>query len=121
MKKQLVKITALLLIILYVATSVSFAANDLKVQYYFSPGIMDDTNGEIVVDVNIRNFDAAVPNYYGDICGVTFGFEYKKDKFDIKTLDNGTVDITLDDETLIKNLSDVEITSEPGRVNITFI
>ena len=121
MKKQLVKITAFLLIILYVATSVSFAANDLKVQYYFSPGIMDDTNGEIVVDVNIRNFDAAVPNYYGDICGVTFGFEYKKDKFDIKTLDNGTVDITLDDETLIKNLSDVEITSEPGRVNITFI
>ena len=87
---------------------------------YFSPGIMNDTNGEIKVDVNMRNFDVAVSKSLGKVCAVTFSFEYDKQQFDILT-DEGLPKIILDNNTLVKNKDDIESKFDDNFITFTFM
>lgn len=123
MKKQLFKIASIFILFVYITSAVGFAVDsEFKVQVYFAPHIMNDVTGEIIVDVNLRNFDVSVPDYYGDMCAVTFGFEYATDKLDIKTNEDGSIQTIVDDTTLIKNKNDIEIkNSVDGRVMVSFM
>lgn len=90
-------------------------------QMYFSPQIMDVDTGEIVVDVNIRNVDAAIPNSLGEICGITAAWRYDAERFDIKAAEDGTLPVIIDDNTLIKSMSDVTMTRDDDRVSLVFL
>ena len=108
MIKRLKPIFAILLAITVLCSATVFAnAEQPKLQLYFSPGIMNDTNGEIKVDVNMRNFDVAVSKSLGKVCAVTFSFEYDKQQFNIMTEDN-LPKVILDDKSLVKNKADIE-------------
>lgn len=81
---------------------------------------MNDTNGEIKVDVNMRNFDVAVSKSLGKVCAVTFSFEYDKQQFDILT-DEGLPKIILDNNTLVKNKDDIESKFDDNFITFTFM
>ena len=93
-----------------------------KLQLYFSPHVMNDITGEITVDANIRNINVALAKHLGSICAVTFAFNFNREKFDIKTNDNG-VDVSLNEGAMVKSINDIEskIDSESENVTITFM
>ena len=98
------------LVVIFLLTSIPVGAeDDIKLQLYFSPHIMNDVTGEIVVDVNLQNKNLAVPSSYGDISGLIFGFEYDHEQFDIKRDESGKVEFIIDEKYLIKDKSMVEV------------
>lgn len=108
-------------IAMIICTASVFAVQEQpKLQLYFSPGIMNDTNGEIKVDVNMRNFDVAVSKSLGKVCAVIFSFEYDKQQFDILT-DEGLPKIILDNNTLVKNKDDIESKFDDNFITFTFM
>ena len=116
------KIMAVLTALLICASSkYAFAAPGVKLQLYFAPHIMNDITGEITVDVNVRNFDAAVPDYLGTMCGVTFSFEYDAEQFDIKNDKNGVPEVIVDENTMVASAADIESKSNTNRVTFTFM
>lgn len=121
MIKRLKPIFAILLAITVLCSATVFAnAEQPKLQLYFSPGIMNDTNGEIKVDVNMRNFDVAVSKSLGKVCAVTFSFEYDKQQFNIMTEDN-LPKVILDDKSLVKNKADIESKIEDNLITFTYM
>lgn len=118
------KVKALLAIML--AATVLFSATAManselpKLQLYFSPGIMNDTTGEIKVDVNMRNFGVAVQKSLGKVCAVTFSFEYDKQHFNILT-EEDQPKIVLDDTSLVKSKADIETKTDDNTVTFTFM
>lgn len=121
MIKRLKPIFAILLAITVLCSATVFAnAEQPKLQLYFSPGIMNDTNGEIKVDVNMRNFDVAVSKSLGKVCAVTFSFEYDKQQFNIMTEDN-LPKVILDDKSLVKNKADLESKIEDNSITFTYM
>ena len=81
---------------------------------------MNDTNGEIKVDVNMRNFDVAVSKSLGKVCAVTFSFEYDIQQFNIMTEDN-LPKVILDDKSLVKNKADIESKIEDNSITFTYM
>lgn len=121
MIKRLKPIFAILLAITVLCSATVFAnAEQPKLQLYFSPGIMNDTNGEIKVDVNMRNFDVAVSKSLGKVCAVTFSFEYDIQQFNIMTEDN-LPKVILDDKSLVKNKADIESKIEDNSITFTYM
>ena len=121
MIKRLKPIFAILLAITVLCSAtVSANAEQPKLQLYFSPGIMNDTNGEIKVDVNMRNFDVAVSKSLGKVCAVTFSFEYDIQQFNIMTEDN-LPKVILDDKSLVKNKADIESKIEDNSITFTYM
>ena len=121
MIKRLKPIFAILFAITILCSARVFAnAEQPKLQLYFSPGIMNDTNGEIKVDVNMRNFDVAVSKSLGKVCAVTFSFEYDKQQFNIMTEDN-LPKVILNDKSLIKNKADIESKIEDNSITFTYM
>ena len=121
MIKRLKPIFAILFAITTLCSASVFAnAEQPKLQLYFSPGIMNDTNGEIKVDVNMRNFDVAVSKSLGKVCAVTFSFEYDKQQFNIMTEDN-LPKVILDDKSLVKNKADIESKIEDNSITFTYM
>lgn len=120
------KVSKILFVVIILAITLSsftvFAQNDYRMQVYFAPSVMNDVTGDINVDMMLRNF-GAMPSHYGEICGMNIEFEYNSENFDIKTKEDGTLDIKSSDEYLIKTLSDVEtkVDKEKGRVSVTFL
>lgn len=123
MKKHLLKFLSILTIVVVVISTVAFAASDVKLQLYFYPHTMNDATGEILVDVMIKNFNLAVSDSYGDICGVTFEFEYNDEQFEIMKNESGDVEILIDENALVKSKTDIEceIAEESGRVVYSFM
>lgn len=116
-------LTGIISAVLMVSSCVTVGAEtESKLKLYFAPQIMDDQTGELVVDVDIRNYDIAVPKSLGAICAVTFSFEYDKNKFYIKTKDDAPMVMTGEDS-LVKSAGDIEssIDMEKGRISFTFI
>lgn len=121
MIKRLKPIFAILFAITILCSARIIAdAEQPKLQLYFSPGIMNDTNGEIKVDVNMRNFDVAVSKSLGKVCAVTFSFEYDKQQFNIMTEDN-LPKVILDDNSLVKNKADIESKIEDNSITFTYM
>lgn len=121
MIKRLKPIFAILLAITVLCSATVFAnAEQPKLQLYFSPGIMSDINGEIKVDVNMRNFDVAVSKSLGKVCAVTFSFEYDIQQFNIMTEDN-LPKVILDDKSLVKNKADIESKIEDNSITFTYM
>lgn len=121
MKKRLTAYAIFIFMIITLFSEAAFASA-AKLQIYFAPQIMNDQTGELVVDVDIRNYDIAVSKSLGAICAVTFSFEYDKNKFDIKTKDGAPV-IMVGNDSLVKSADDVEtsIDTDRGRISVTFI
>lgn len=116
-------LTGIISAVLIVSSFITVSAEEKpKLQLYFAPQIMNDQTGEITVDADIRNFDIAVSKAYGEICAVTFSFEYDREHFDLKTEDDKPK-IVLDDDAMVKNQSDIEskINPDTGTVTITFM
>lgn len=123
MNRRLAKIISFIITVTVLLSCVSVsAANNIKLQLFFAPQILNDTTGELVVDVNLKNFNSAVHKSYGDICALTFMFEYNSEQFDIKLTEDGSIETTVDDKTLIKSVRDIEaeVTSD-GSVSYTFM
>lgn len=121
MIKRLKPIFAILFATTILCSASVFAnAEQPKLQLYFSPGIMNDTNGEIKVDVNMRNFDVAVSKSLGKVCAVTFSFEYDIQQFNIMTEDN-LPKVILDDKSLVKNKADIESKIEDNSITFTYM
>ncbi len=91
-----------------------------KFQIFFAPHVMNDTTGEIAVDVNIRNYNIAVHNIYGDMCGLTFSFEYNSDNFKIKRDANKNIELIAGEGKLLKDLSVAEIKENGNVITFTF-
>lgn len=121
MRKRLTACLVLAVMLVSVFATAVFADNKVNLQIYFAPQIMNDQTGEIIVDVNIRNFKTAVSKNVGDICGFSFKFDYDTENFDLKTNDDGSVSILGDDKAMVKNLADVEAKAEGSRVSIAYL
>ncbi len=121
MKKRLKAYAIFIFMIILLLSQTVSAAADIKLQLYFAPQIMNDQTGEVVVNINIRNFKAAVPSYMGSLCGISFKFGYDTENFDIKKDDNGGVYLYTDEKSLIKNTNDIEIKEDSGEVNVSFL
>ncbi len=122
MKKIIMKSLVFVLILLMVFSSINiFAQNNIKLQLYFEPKIMDDTTGELVVDVKIRNVGVAIPSYMGDISTLAFGFEYDSEEFDILKDDKGNVIFEVDDTTLVKSKEYISFKVNGNKANFDFL
>ena len=114
--------------ILFVLTSVVFstlsvlAANTVKMQMFFSPGMLDVTSGELSVDVNTWNYSKVKHESLGSICGITFAFDYSLEGFKLKVDEEGNPAVFLDENTLVKSESDLSVREiAPGRVLVTYL
>lgn len=117
MKRYISLVLALVLCLM--VTSVS-AVPDEKLQIYFSPHIMNDTTGEIVVDVNLKNTNLVVGEAYGDICSISLGFTFDAGQFNIKEDANGNVEFVLDGNSLIKDASCIEASYNGNKIIFNF-
>lgn len=97
------------------------AQNGSKMQFCFAPQTMNDVSGEVVIDVNLRNFSIAVPKSMGDLCGFTFAFTYDDTQFSLYTDEAGNADILLDDKTLVRSRSDLEVVTDGGKITVDFM
>lgn len=121
MKKTLHRIFSLLLVVfVFISSMAVFAEKTENIQIYFAPHVMNDTTGEIVVDVNIRNINVAVPGYLGDICSLIFSFEYDADNFTLLCDDNGIPIFTTDEKTLISLGSNIEAKADGNKISFNF-
>lgn len=114
--KRVVSVFIIVVILLSVSVT---ATTDNKLQFYFSPHIMDYDTGEIIVDLKIRNYDVSVPDYLGATCGFNFSFEFDEDEFEIKKNDNGIFET--DEDTIINKASDIEVKFDDGIVSVVFL
>lgn len=73
---------------------------------YFSPSIMNDVTGEILTSVVFDRTSSVVTETDG-ITSVEWEYTYDNDVFDISKNQDGTVKVTIDDDTLLKNETDV--------------
>lgn len=119
--KKFVSIVFILVVLTSVVLPVS-AANNVKMQMYFSPGMLDVNSGEISVDVNTWNYSKVKHDSLGSICGITFAFDYSLDGFKLKMDEAGNPAVGLDENTLVKNASDLSVREiAPGRVLVTYL
>ena len=122
MKKIIMKSVVFVLMLLMAFSSVNiFAENNIKLQLYFEPKIMDDNTGELVVDVKLRNVGVAIPSYMGDISTLTFGFEYDSEEFDILKDDKSNVIFRVDDTTLIKSKEYISFKVDGNKATFNFL
>lgn len=121
MKKNLFRSLALLLILIIFSASSVIAAQAPRLQLYFAPGIMNDATSEIPVDVHLKNYNLAIYSGLGQICGITFAFQYNTEQFRPKTDESGSLEILLGDNTLLKAASDITFTDKDGVVTFTFL
>lgn len=123
MNMRLAKVISVIITVTVLLSCISVsAAGNIKLQLFFAPQILNDTTGELVVDVNVKNFNSAVHKSYGDICAVTFMFEYNDEQFTIKKNEDGTIQTIVDDKTLVKSLKDIETeVNNNGVVSYTFM
>lgn len=119
--KKLIPILLIILLILQITPSFAAEYEEPKVQLYFAPHIMNDITGEIVVDINLRNTSAALPAYLGEICALTFSFDYDEYNFNIGIKDADLVDFEVGGDKLIQKASDVETSFANGIVSFTFM
>ena len=117
MKRYISLVLALVLCLM--VTSVS-AVPDEKLQIYFLPHIMDDTTGEIVVDVNLKNTNLVIDKSYGNICSISFGFTFDTKQFNIKEDANGNVEFVLGGNSLIKDTSCIEASYNGNKIIFNF-
>lgn len=94
-----------------------FAADNVKLQVYLEAEIMDESTGEIPINVCMRNFEVAIPDYMGDICGLSFKFTYDADNFKIKQND-GKAELY---GGIVENIADVEFEEDNGVVSVIFL
>jgi len=122
MKKFLLKICILLVLTsVFVSAFPAFAANNVKMQMFFVPGVLNVDTGEISLDINIKNYNLVKKDSFGSICGVTFAFDYSLAGFDVKRDETGAP-IVLLDNSLIQSASDILITEPiPGRISFMFL
>lgn len=123
MKKKLFKICILVVVTsVFLSAFPAGAANDIKLQMFFSPGIMNEETGEISIDVMIKNYNIVVHDSRGKICGITFTFDYSLDGFSLKKDADGNPLVTLDDGTLIRSPGGLSVTERaPGTVSVVFL
>ena len=119
--RKLRGIVCLLVIIMTVSIIAAGANAQHNLQFYFSPQVMDDVTGEIIVDLRMRNFALSVPKNLGVICGLTMAFEYDRERFDIVCNENGTPIFSVDEDTLIKKASDIEIKYDGRKITFVFL
>ena len=122
-KRGLKRVTAsaMVLAVVLLCGNVLAAENGSKMQFYFVPQTMNDVTGEVVVDVNLRNFGIAVPKSMGDLCGFTFAFTYDDTQFDLQTDENGNIAVFLDDKTLVRAPSDLETAVDGNKITVDFM
>lgn len=124
MKNRLVRFSSVLILIVILFTAATaFAADQVNLQLFFDPEVMNDVTGEIVVDVNLKNFNIAADGFLGNICGVAFSFKYNAEKFEIKKTDAGLVETIVDENTLVKSAGNIEceVDEATGNVSYTFM
>lgn len=120
LKKLFAVVLTLMMVFGGVAEYVS-AAPSSKLQFYFSPQMMNDVSGEVTIDINMRDFGIAVPKSLGDICSFTFAFTFDDEHFTLGTDENGGALILLDDKTLVKAAADIETTVDGNRISVHFM
>lgn len=120
-RMRFIAVLCIVLVALVSAQILVSANTEHRLQFYFSPQVMDDTTGDIVIDLKIRNYDISVPNYLGGMCGFNLAFEYDTNQFDVIKNENGNAIFTTDENTLVKKASDIEVKTADGRIDITFI
>lgn len=113
-------VSLMLAFVLCMAVISAHAVSDEKLQIYFSPHIMNDVTGEIVVDVNLRNKNIAVPESFGEISGLIFGFEYDQRQFKVKRDSSGNIEFITDDKCLISNKSTFKVVENGGTIVFDF-
>ncbi|MBE7062898.1 MAG: copper amine oxidase N-terminal domain-containing protein [Ruminococcaceae bacterium] len=123
LKKNIARLLSVMLLTSVLLSSFSvLAANDLKLQMFFAPGILNSQTGELNVDVTLKNYRTVIPDSLGKICSVTFTFDYSLSGFSVKKDENGSPLILLDDKTLIRSKSNVSVKETiPGRISVTFL
>lgn len=107
-------------VMMFSMVSVSAASENLKL--YLEPQIMNDNTGDLDVKVNMNNFDAAGHLTYGDIYHLAFSFTYDTNAFTINTCEDGSLDVAVDETTLIKNIDAVKtkVDADKGTVDFEF-
>ncbi len=111
-----------IVILILVLSSVQVGAAALhNLQFYFSPQIMDVDTGEIVVDLRMRNFALSVPKRLGAMCGFTLAFEYDEKNFTVLTDSNGAAAFSVDEETLVKKATDIEVKMNNNKISVVFL
>lgn len=123
MKKNAFKILIITLLTSVLFSSLSaLAAKDIKLQMFFAPGVLNEGTGEISVDITMKNYNIVVYDSLGEICGITFNFDYSLNGFNIKKDENGNPLIILDENTLIRSTGDVSVREiMPGRISVMFL
>lgn len=119
--KKLLSLVLTILLVVQIAPAFAIWQTSSNVQLYFAPHIMNDITGEIIIDVNVRNTAAALPPYLGEICALTFSFDYNEEIFDLMLDDNGLPEFTVGGDKLIHKISDVERSLNNGVVTFTFM
>lgn len=112
-------VLTLMIAALLLVSNVS-AHGDNKLQFYFSPQMLHDISGEVIIDVNMRNFDMNVSDNLGELCGVTFSCEFPEEQFEVKSTDGIPV-VQTDEQTLIASESDIEVKRYGNKLMFTFM
>ncbi len=121
MKKIVIRSFVLLLLLILFCSSSVIAAPSPRLQLYFAPGIMNDATSEIPVDVHLKNYNLAIYDALGQICGITFSFQYNTEQFRLKENEDGSPEILLSEQTLLLSASDITFADKDGVVSFTFL
>lgn len=107
-------------VMMFSMISVNAVSENLKL--YLEPQIMNDTTGYLDVKVNMKNFDAAGHLTYGDIYHLGFSFTYDTNAFSINTCEDGSLDVAVNENTLIKSIDVIKtkVDAEKGIVDFEF-
>lgn len=89
-----------------------------KLQLFFNPGIMNDVTGEILTDINVKNVDLAISDSAGAITKLELEYKYDDTAFDILKNDDDSVNVIVDNTTLVSDKSKLTVTAENGTVHI---
>lgn len=123
MKKATYNVKRLLSFILTLVMILSMcvvASAQHNVKLYFNVGMLDVDSGEIPVDLCIKDIDASVESYKGDVCSIVADFNFDEDNFYIKKEGDEPLFIT-DEETLIKKRADITGAESNGKVSFSFM
>lgn len=119
---KLRNIVSILIVAAMMFSMISANAASENLKLYLEPQIMNDTTGYLDVKVNMKNFDAAGYLTYGDIYHLSFSFTYDTSAFTINTCEDGSLDVAVDENTLIKSadLIKTKVDAENGIVDFEF-
>lgn len=117
------KIIAIFTLLILVFTSMGVSAGNRNLQFYLAPQIMNDSTGEIIVDVKVKNFTSMDSEYFDEIKAVSFAFTYDKENFSPVTTDNGQMKFIADEGTLLNSIDDISsvIYPDKGQIEFTYL